>query len=244
MAIVTGASRGIGAVIASDLASRGAKVALTYTSDSSRDAVLALKSRIEFEHKTNAITIQADLLKPESAKTIVDMTVQSFRHIDVLVNNAGCMLAKPLQDITLEDFDTVFYLNARAPLLMIQAALPHLRRPGRIINLSSVGGRAHFAGLSAYQASKAAIEGFTRGWAMELGVDGTTVNCVAPGPVESDMLDQVPEEIVQAQKEETCVQRRVRTSEEVAEIVAFLAEGRSSWVSGQTISASGGYATY
>lgn len=191
-----------------------------------------------------AIAVQCDLGVPASAGKIVGETVKAFSHVDIIVNNAGGMLAKPLQDITIEDFDKIFHLNARAPLLLIQAALPHLRRPGRIINLSSVGGRAHFPGLSAYQASKAAIEGFTRGWAMELGVDGTTVNCVAPGPVQSDMLDEVPREIIKAQKDATCVERRVGTAQEVAEIVAFLAEERSSWVSGQTISASGGYATY
>ena len=203
-----------------------------------------LQSRIATEASSAAIAVQCDLGNPSSATKIVDETVKAFQHVDIIVNNAGGMLAKPLQDITPEDFDQIFHLNARAPLLLIQAALPHLRRPGRIINLSSVGVRAHFAGLSAYQASKAAIEGFTRGWAMELGVDGTTVNCVAPGPVQSDMLDEVPEAIIRGQKEETCIERRVGTAQEVAEIVAFLAEERSSWVSGQTISASGGYATY
>lgn len=188
--------------------------------------------------------MQADLLDPASAIAIVTEAVRAFHHLDILVNNAGAMLAAPLADISPADFDRVFHLNARAPLLLLQAALPHLRRPGRIINLSSVGARAHFPGLSAYQASKAAIEGFTRGWAMELGGDGTTVNCVAPGPVESEMLEAVPGAIVQAQKDETCVERRVGRAEEVAEVVAFLAEGRSSWVSGQTISVSGGYATY
>lgn len=241
---MTGGSRGIGEVIAFDLASRGAKVVITFTSDRSRDAVSKLQQRIASEANSEAIAVQCDLGDPSSATKIVDETVNAFTHIDILVNNAGGMLAKPLQDITTADFDQIFHLNARAPLLLIQAALPHLRRPGRIINLSSVGGRAHFAGLSAYQASKAAIEGFTRGWAMELGVDGTTVNCVAPGPVESDMLDEVPKAIVQAQKDETCVERRVGRAQEVAEVVAFLAEERSSWVSGQTISASGGYATY
>ena len=241
---MTGASRGIGAVIAYDLASRGAKVACTYTSDSSRDSISNLQSRITDEANSESIAVQCDLGDPDSAAKIVDETVKAFQHIDILVNNAGGMLAKPLEEITVADFDKIFHLNARAPLLLIQAALPHLRRPGRIINLSSVGARGHYAGLSAYQASKAALEAFTRGWAMELGVDGTTVNCVAPGPVQSDMLDEVPKEIVQRQKDVTCVERRVGKAEEVAEIVAFLAERRSSWVSGQTISASGGYATY
>ena len=243
-AIVTGASRGIGETLAFDLASRGAKVVITFTSDKSRDAVEKLKTRISSEANSSAIVVQCDLSDPSSPAKIIDETIAAFQHIDIIVNNAGMMLAKPIQDITLADFDAIFHLNVRAPMLLIQAALPHLRRPGRIINLSSVGARAHFPGVSAYQASKAALEGFTRGWAADLGGDGTTVNCVAPGPVESDMLDLVPESIVGPQKTETPVQKRVGTSQEIAEIVAFLAEGRSSWVSGQTISASGGYATY
>lgn len=144
---------------------------------------------------------------------------------------------------------------------MVQAVLPHLRRPGRIVNISSVGARAGYPGTGVYSASKAALEGFTRNWAAELGKDGTTVNAVNPGPVQSEMLDQVDPKIVAPQKEATAVEKRVGTPEEIAEIVAFLAEPRSSWVSwlspnvrnrsangvqvtGQCISSSGGYAMY
>lgn len=113
---------------------------------------------------------------------------------------------------------------------MVQAVLPHLRRPGRIINISSVGARAGYAGVGVYSASKAALEGFTRNWAAELGMDGTTVNAVNPGPVKSEMLDKVPDELIAPQKEATAIEKRVGTPEEIAEIVAFLAETRSSWV--------------
>ena len=127
---------------------------------------------------------------------------------------------------------------------MAQAVLPHLRRPGRIINIGSVGGRGGYAGTGTYAASKAALEGYTRNWAIELGGDGTTVNCVNPGPVESEMLDQVDPTTVNQQKQVTPVGNRVGTAQEVAEIVAFLAEPRSSWISAQCISASGGYQKY
>jgi 3-oxoacyl-[acyl-carrier protein] reductase len=114
---------------------------------------------------------------------------------------------------------------------MVQAVLPHLRRPGRIISISSVGSRAAYPGVGTYGASKAALEGYTRAWAAELGKDGTTANTVNPGPVQSEMLDQVSREIIEPQKKATPVQQRVGTPEEIAEIVAFLAEPRSSWVS-------------
>ncbi|KAM3422597.1 hypothetical protein BST61_g86 [Cercospora zeina] len=144
----------------------------------------------------------------------------------------------------MEHFDQVMHLNARAPLLMVQAVLPHLRKPGRIINISSVGARAGYPATGVYSASKAALEGFTRNWAAELGKDGTTVNAVNPGPVETEMLKHVSEETVEPQKKATLVEQRAGRPEGVAEIVGFLAEPRSSWVSGQCISASGGYQLY
>ncbi|KAK4495289.1 hypothetical protein PRZ48_013619 [Zasmidium cellare] len=245
VAIVTGASRGIGQAIAFDLASRGAKVTITYSSDRSAQSTSELIFKIETSANSKAIGVQCNLQDPSATKKIVDATIEAFGpSIDILVNNAAVISDKKIEDVSPEHFDEVFHLNVRAPLLMLQATLPHLRRPGRIINISSVGARAGFPGTGTYSASKAALEGYTRNWAAELGGDGTTVNAVNPGPVESEMLDQVSPEIVEPQKKATPVGQRVGTAEEVAEIVGFLAEGRSSWVSGQCLSASGGYAMY
>lgn len=242
---MTGGSRGIGSALAFDLASRGAKVAITYSSDRSKQPTDELISRIQSEAKGSAIGIQCNLQTPEAPKQIVSETIKAFGDkIDILVNNAGVISDKYLQDITLEHFDEVFYLNVRAPLLMLQAVLPHLRTPGRIINISSVGARAAFPGVGTYSASKSALEGYTRSWAAELGKDGTTVNAVNPGPVQSEMLDQVDPAIIEPQKKATPIEQRTGKPEEIAEIVGFLAEPRSSWVTGQCISASGGYATY
>lgn len=110
----------------------------------------------------------------------------------------------------------------------------------RIINISSVGGRAGFPNLSLYTSSKAALEGLSRSWAAELRAAGTTVNTVAPGPVQSEMLDFIPEEIVQMQKASTPVEKLVGTPYEVSNVVYWLASEESAWVSGQTISVSGG----
>jgi 3-oxoacyl-[acyl-carrier protein] reductase len=164
--------------------------------------------------------------------------------VHILVNNAGIELVRRLGDITPEDFGSVYDVNVRGTLLMTQAVLPFLGLSGRIINISSVGGRAGFAGLSMYCSSKAAIEGLTRCWAAELGHDGTTVNTLSPGPVQSELLDNIPKEIVEAQKKATPLQNRVGTVEEVADIVGWLAGEESRWVTGQTISASGGWAMY
>lgn len=218
---------------------------MTYSSDRSRESANNLISRIKSEANSTAIGVQCNLQDTSAPKQIVDETLKAFGgEIDILVNNAAVISDKMIEDVTLEHFDEVFHLNVRAPLLMLQAVLPHLRRPGRVVNISSVGARDGYPGIATYSASKAALEGFTRGWAAELGKDGTTVNAVNPGPVQSEMLDQVSREIVEPQMKATAVEQRVGRAEEIAEIVAFLAEPRSSWVTGQCISASGGFKMY
>ena len=160
------------------------------------------------------------------------------------MNNAAVQITRSLKDISVEDYTSVYDVNIRGVILMTQAVLPHLRAPGRIINISSVGGRAGFAELSLYTSSKAGLEGLTRSWAAELGKDGTTVNAVAPGPVQSEMLDSIPEDIKESQKKGTPVQQRFGTPQEICDVASWLASSGSSWVSGQTINAIGGWTMY
>ena len=186
--------------------------------------------------------IQANLREVEAPDRVILETRKAFGdYIDILVNNAGCELVKLLKDTTDQDFSYVFDLNVRGSFLMAKAVIPHLRKPGRIINLSSVGGRSGFSHLWAYAASKAAIEAMTRVLATEIGGDGHTANAVGPGPVASDMLDNIPPELVEMQRKQTAVENRTGNAEDIALIVAWLASEDSRWVSGQTISASGGY---
>lgn len=214
-------------------------------SERSKTPVEDLISRIKSEAKSSAIGIQCNLRELSAPQQIIQASLDAFGpNIDILINNAAAISDKFCQDITPSHFDEVMHLNVRAPLLMLQAVLPHLRRPGRIINIASAAARAGYPGTGTYAASKAALEGYTRNWAVELGHDGTTVNCVNPGPVQSEMLEQVAAETVDMQKKLTPVENRLGTPDEIAEIVAFLAEPRSSWVTGQCIAASGGYQTY
>jgi 3-oxoacyl-[acyl-carrier protein] reductase len=218
---------------------------------SSSPPSLAVAKRIEdLITKPRVLYVPGDISKVEDPEKIIGACKEwrsrsgTELKIDILVNNAGVEVVKGLGSITTEDYNKVYDLNVRGTILMTQAVLPYLPPGGRIINISSVGSRAGFKDLSLYCSSKAAIEGLTRCWAAELGHNGTTVNAVNPGPVESEMLANIPKDIVEGQKKATPIENRLGTMEEVAAVVGWLAGSESRWVTGQTISASGGWAMY
>jgi 3-oxoacyl-[acyl-carrier protein] reductase len=218
-------------------------VVITYTSESSTASVQELSSKIDqLKNGSSAIAVKANLSELDAPAKIVEATMHEFgEHIDILVNNAGIEMVKTLEELTPDDFSAVFNINVRATFFLTQAVLPHLRAPGRIINVTSVGARGGYASLSAYCASKAAVEGFTRSLAMEIGEAGHTVNAVEPGPTETEMIEKIPKDLVERQKGMTAVGRRLGSVEDVALIVAWLAEEQSRWISGQSLSASGGF---
>ncbi|KAK0661356.1 Dehydrogenase OXI1 [Lasiodiplodia hormozganensis] len=259
VAIVTGGSRGIGAGIAIELAKRGANVAITYVSPSSEklaDDVISTIANLSTGSPSStssagaarAIKIQADTCDLSSPAKIVAATTAAFGPtIDILVNNAGAEIVGTLRDTTPDVFAHAFDTNVRGLVFTTQAVLPHLPSGGggRIISIGSVLGRVGIAAGSIYCATKAAMEGLTRGWAHELGPEGHTVNVVAPGYTMTDMIDRivvegVPREAVEAQKGLTPMEHRFATAEDIALVVAMLAEPSGRWVTGQTIQASGG----
>ncbi|KAK8080285.1 NAD(P)-binding protein [Apiospora hydei] len=250
LAIITGASRAL------------ARVALAYTSPSSEAQVRALAERIRaLPYAAPTFAVQADLSTTEGPSHLIMNLQAQFRAaahtgdgvahpqrpfvIDILVNNAGCERVVPLGQIDVADYNEVYDVNVRGVILLTQAALPYLAATGaRVLNIGSVGARAGFKDLSLYCSSKAALEALTRCWAAELGRRGVTVNCVSPGPVQSAMLDKIPADIVEMQKAQTPIQNRLGTIEEVARVVAALAGRDGDWISGQVVSASGGWAMY
>ncbi|RWA04540.1 hypothetical protein EKO27_g10564 [Xylaria grammica] len=244
LAVVTGGSRGIGEAIALELAARGASERGARKGHLREYRSPPAQARGAFHPRG-----------PQHARGAGDSrgVLRAWRGdgkgdgdlaVDILVNNAGVENVRGLGEITVADYDAVFNLHVRGVILLTQALLPYLAKNGRIINIGSVGGRSAFQRLGLYCASKAALEGLTRCWAGELGANGTTVNCVCPGPVASELLDNVPKEIVDGQKATTPLEKRLGTVEEIANVVAGLAGRDGAWITGQSISASGGWAMY
>lgn len=237
VALVTGASRGIGAAIALQLAARGAFVALNY--NRSQDAARAVVAQIE-QSGGRAIAIQADIASDEAPETLISGVEKAFGGLDILVNNAGIVQPAPLEQITRADFDAQFATNVRGLLFLTQRAASILRDNGRIINLSSVVAAGKTPTFSVYAATKAAVHALTNVWARELGSRGITVNSVSPGPVETDMMRQVfaPESV--AAMAGMSPLGRVAQPDDIAEIVAFLASDAARWITSRDIISDGG----
>lgn len=180
--------------------------------------------------------------------TIIKATLEAFQTdtIDILVNNAGVGDNRSLDEVTLEAYTRMMDINVRAVIFMTQAVLPHLPKPhgGRIINLSSISARGGYPTQSVYAASKAAVEGLTRVWATELGHSyGVTVNAVNPGPVDTDMYQAAgPVHLARMEEQNKKVPagQRCGTVEDIGDIVLFLSQERSRWVTGDVICANGG----
>lgn len=235
-ALVTGASRGIGAAIAKRLAADGASVAITYSKGA--DAAASVVKEIE-KNGGKAIAIQADAADANAVKNAVDKTVASFGRLDILVNNAGTVIPKTVEETTLEEFDKVFAVNVRGSFVATQAALKHMKSGGRIIMIGScVGERVLIPSMAPYSATKGAIKMFTQGLARELGARGITVNNVQPGPIDTD-LNPASGDWAAGQKEKVPLNRYGHV-DEVAALVAFVASPESSYVNGANLTVDGG----
>lgn len=204
VALVTGGSRGMGAAIAKRLALEGATVALTYV-HSEEKAHLVVREIMGSGGR--AMAIAADNASPSDVKAAVERTVSEYGRIDILVNNAGIFDAKPIEAISLEDFQRTMDINVRGVFVASQAAASHMREGGRIIIIgSNLAERAPMPGLSLYSLSKAALIGFTKGLARDLGQRGITVNVVHPGSTNTDM-NPADGEYSDAQRSMMCIPR-------------------------------------
>ncbi|GAA96904.1 uncharacterized protein L969DRAFT_54249 [Mixia osmundae IAM 14324] len=239
-AIVTGASRGIGAQIARDLAKEGANVLLTFTSQSSKSKVEELIAELKKTTPDAELgSVKADMASLDVAKTVLTAAKELFgSKIHILVNNAGVSINATLADTTLDLYDNTFNVNVRGVLLLTQAVVPLMpdHAGGRIVTVSSVSARMGFPTQTVYGASKAAVEGFSRVWASELKDRGITSNCINPGPVETDMYRSTTDEF-QANVEKST---KVATTAQISGIILMLCSDQAQWITGDVISANNG----
>jgi 3-oxoacyl-[acyl-carrier protein] reductase len=235
-ALVTGASRGIGASIAKVLAAEGADVAITYEKSAERAAevVQAIKAL-----GRRGVAIQADSADPAAIRRSVDKTVAELGGLDILVNNAGILRVAELKDISLEDIDAILNVNVRGPIVASQSALPHLGKGGRIISIGSFfAERVPASVLSVYAASKSALVAFTKGLARELGPKEVTVNLVQPGSIDTDM-NPAHGPFGDTLRQLTA-SGRYGAVEDIAHAVAYLASAKAQYITGSALTVDGG----
>jgi 3-oxoacyl-[acyl-carrier protein] reductase len=236
VALVTGASRGIGAAIAKRLAAEGASVAITYAKGAA--AAASVVQAIE-KSGGRALAIQADAEDLDAVARAVEQTAAKFGGLDVLVNNAGTAIPKPFEETSAAEIDKVIGINFRGTLAATQAALKHLKSGGRIIMIGScVGERCLTPGLVAYSATKGAVKMFAQSLSREVGKRGITVNTIQPGPIDTE-LNPAASEWAVPQKAVTALDR-YGTVEEVAALVAFVASPESAYITGANLTVDGG----
>jgi 3-oxoacyl-[acyl-carrier protein] reductase len=236
IALITGASRGIGAAIAKRLAADGAHVAITYSKGA--DAAAAVVKEIE-RAGGKAIAIQADATDAAAVNAAVERTVATLGRLDVLVNNAGTAIPKKFEEATLEELDILVDLNIRGTFIATHAALKQMKDGGRIIMIGScVGERNMTPGLAAYAATKGAVKMFAQSLSREVGSRRITVNNIQPGPIDTD-LNPAAGDWATPQKANTALDR-YGSVDEVASLVAFVAGPEASYITGANLTVDGG----
>jgi len=240
VAIVTGASRGIGRAVALELAARGASVVVNYNSspDKAQEVVKEIGAT-----GGKATAFQADVSRFEAAQNLVKFAVETFGDLHILVNNAGITRDMLIMMMPEADWDAVINTNLKSTFNCSKAAVKHMmrKRYGRIINMASVAGQMGNPGQTNYSASKAGQIGFTKALAREVAARNITVNAVAPGFVETEILDAMPEGTLEAALKLVPLARTAQP-EEIGYAVAFLASNQAGYITGQVLGVDGGMA--
>jgi 3-oxoacyl-[acyl-carrier protein] reductase len=240
VAVVTGASKGIGAAIAKALGQAGASVVVNYAT--SREGADRVAAGIK-EKGGKAITVQADMSKAADIKRLFAETKKAFGALDILVNNAGVFKFEPLESVTEEEFHRQYNVNVLGPILAIQEALKYFGpKGGSVINVSSVAGQSAMPSSVVYSSSKSALNSVTRVLAAELAPRKIRVTAVAPGPVETEGFVATGFKGSEMEKKmiEDTPLGRIGEPEDIARVVVFLASDESGWVTGERLTVAGG----
>ena len=237
--LITGASRGIGMAAAVTFAKNGFNVAVNYCKEADKANVLVSELK---EYGVNAAAYRADVSDKSAVNEMFRKAETELGKITVLVNNAGIAEQALFTDITEGMWDRMFDVNVKGAYNCTQAALPSMihEKYGRIVNVSSMWGISGASCEVHYSASKAALIGFTKALAKEVGLSGITVNCIAPGVIGTDMNSAIPNEIMETLKADTPL-NRIGTPEDAAEAIFFLASDKASFITGQVLSVDGGF---
>lgn len=237
VAIITGASRGIGRSLAEELAQSGAKVIINYanSAEKAREVVATIVQK-----GGEAVAVQADVSKIKEVERLFTESLHHFGKIDILVNNAGVMHTIPLRDVTEEEFDLHFSINVKGTYFACQQALKHMEPNGKIVNFSTSVAGMMFPGYSLYAATKGAVEQITRQLSKEFGQKNITINTVSPGPTNTELFmnDKSPEQLENLKRLNAF--GRFGETEDIAKVVAFLVSDDARWITGQTIRVNGG----
>lgn len=232
---ITGGTRGIGRKIAESFLDKGYNVAITF--EKSEEIANKMKDKYK-----NLIAIKCDVAKSGEVKSAVKKCNEIFGGVDILINNAGISQQKMLCDVSEEEWERMFDVNVKGMFNTVKEVLSHMvhQKSGKIINISSIWGLVGASCEVPYSASKAAIIGFTKALAKEIGPSGICVNCIAPGVINTDMNNIHDEETMNELKEETPL-GRIGKTDDVAKLALFLAGDESSFITGQVISPNGGF---
>ncbi|CUU49800.1 SDR family oxidoreductase [Clostridium beijerinckii] len=238
VAIITGASRGIGSAIAKQLSALGAKVVVNYSNN-------AVKAEEVVEEITKsgeqAVAIKADVSNIKDVERLFSETITKFGKVDILVNNAGVILYKLLSDVTEEEFDKLFNINVKGTYFACQQAMKHMENNGRIINFSTSVVGSMFPTYSVYAATKGAVEQITRQLAKEFGPKKITINAVAPGPINTELFNVgKTDEQIDAIRQMNSF-GRIGEPDDIANAIEFLVSDKAQWITGQTLRINGGY---
>jgi 3-oxoacyl-[acyl-carrier protein] reductase len=239
VAIVTGSSRGIGSLIAQDLAKAGCRLIVNYSGSeaAAKDVVAQIVAA-----GGSAIAVQANVASPTDMTALFDAAINQYGKVDILVNNAGINIYKLVKDTTEEDFDRIFQINVKGVFFGLQQAATRLEANGRVINFSSSVTRLMLPTYGVYSATKASVEQLTRVFAKEVGARGITVNSISPGPTNTDLfLEGKTEETIQRLASMSAL-GRIGEPEDISRVVLFLASTSAGWVTGQNLGVNGGFA--